>query len=49
MNVCTLTKRTSDMQREALSDMLNKKPQVDGNTSAFAVPVYPSTSHNRYQ
>ena len=40
-------KRTSDVQREALSDILNsKKPRVDGNTSAVAVPVYPSTSHN---
>lgn len=43
-------KRTSDVQREALSDILNsKKPRVDGNTSAVAVPVYPSASHNPHQ
>lgn len=42
--MCALTKRH---QRGALSDILNsKKPRVDGNTSAVAVPVYPSASHN---
>ena len=42
-------KRTSDMQREALSDILNsKKPRMDGTTSN-AVTVYPSSSHNPEQ
>ena len=42
-------KRTADMQREALSDILNsKKPRMDGTTSN-AVTVYPSTSHNPEQ
>ena len=42
-------KRTSDMQREALSDILNhKKPRVDETTNT-AVAVCPSSSYNPKQ